>query len=269
MMGRMKAGLVGVTLAALVALAASPVGAAEDGRALADKANKSDKVADWLAEFKMVLQPKSGAARERVGKLRTKLQTNGEDSSRLFRFSAPADVKGTGVLMVEHSKGDDEQFVYLPAMKKSRRLAASGRSESFVGSDFAYGDVTALKIDDFTHTITGSEAVDGAECAILETVSKDDKVKRDTGYTKLKTWVRKDNNVIIKVDYYDTKGVLFKRQIASDLMQGDPQKNKWIVRKRVMENLQTGHKSIMTFTDVKVNQGLPEDLFTVRALEKE
>ena len=99
---------------------------------------------------------------------RTKLKENGVDTMRMTRFSSPADVKNTVSLLIENAEGDDDIWIYLPALKKVRRLVAANKRDAFVGTDFSYGDMIGHKVDDWQHTIAGEETIDGRATWIVE-----------------------------------------------------------------------------------------------------
>ena len=138
-----------------------------------------------------------------------------------------------------------------------------------MGSDFSYGDVLLPKVDLYRHTLLRSEAVDGHDGYVIESVPKDDVVKRDSGYSKKITWVRKDNFLEAKVEYYDVTGRLLKTQTASDHKLVEPATRRWIALKREMINHQTGHKTIINFGHVEAGIAVADDLFTTRYIERE
>jgi hypothetical protein len=228
-----------------------------------------NRVKDSKSESSMTLINEAGQKRERKSTGVSKLQKNGVDNMRLIKFLSPADVKGTSNLMVEHSEGDDDIWIYLPALKKVRRLVSSNKGDSFVGSDFSYADVIGYKVQDFEHKITGSENVDGVDCYVIESIPVSDKVKQDNGLSKRKGWIRKDNFVTIKGEIYDLSGQLYKTFRASDIQQVDKENNKWQPMTLEMTNVQVNHKTIVNFSNYKVNIGVDEGYFSQRNLERE
>lgn len=228
------------------------------------------RVKDSKSETAMTLINESGQQRVRKSTGVSKLQKNGVDNMRLIKFQSPADVKGTSTLMIEHSQGDDDMWIYLPALKKVRRLVSSNKGDSFVGSDFSYGDIMGYKVQDFEHNkLTGSETVDGADCYIVESVPVSDKVKQDNGLSKRKNWIRKDNFVSTKGEIYDVAGQLYRTFKASDIQQVDKENNKWQAMSMETTNVQTNHKTIVQFSNFKVNTGVEESYFSQRNLERE
>ena len=228
-----------------------------------------NRVKDSKSESAMTLINESGQKRERKSTGVSKLQKNGIDNMRLIKFISPADVKGTSNLMIEHSDGDDDIWIYLPALKKVRRLVSSNKGDSFVGSDFSYADVIGYKVQDFEHKITGSENVDGVDCYVIESFPVSDKVKQDNGLSKRKSWIRKDNFVIVKGENYDLSGQLYKVFKASDIQLVDKENNKWQAMTIEMTNVQVNHKTIVHFSNYKVNTGVDDGYFSQRNLERE
>ena len=122
--------------------------------------------------FTLGLTNKAGKQRVRKTIGTSKLQGNGIDNMRMTRFLEPADVKGTVSLLIEHSEKDDDIWIYLPSVKKVRRLVSSNKRDSFVGTDFSYGDIIGHKVNEWTHTLVKEEAVDGKPCYVIESVPK-------------------------------------------------------------------------------------------------
>ena len=227
------------------------------------------KVSSLQLESTMVLINDKGQRRERRSTGLIKLQPNGVDSKLVVRFSTPADIKGTSFLQVEHIDGDDDLWIYLPALKKSRRLVASNKKDSFVGSDFSYGDISLPRVDQYRHTLLRSEKVDGVDCHVVESVPATDTVGANSGYSKKVTWVRSDNFVETKVEYYDLAGRLWKTQKVSRHELVEPQKARWFPLQREMTNHQNGHRTVISMGKVTPGVALPDETFTTRYIERE
>ena len=226
------------------------------------------KVTSLKAVSEMVLINAQGEKRERKLANIVKLEPNGVDSKTVAKFLEPADVRGTGFLQVEHSDADDDQWIFLPALQKSRRLVANNKKDSFFGSDISYGDISLPKVDTYSHTLKGSEAVDGFDCYIVESVPATDQLKDDTGYSKKISWIRKDNFMEAKVDYYDLNGELLKTQLATDHHQVEKNPDHWLAETREVTNVQTGHKTLFTFEKVQAGIPIDDSVFTTRQLER-
>jgi outer membrane lipoprotein-sorting protein len=188
---------------------------------------------------------------------------------RMVRFLSPPDVKGTVTLLVEHSDKEDDIWVFLPALKKVRRLVASNKKDSFVGTDFSYGDVIGYKVSEWEQRLLPEEAVDGKPCYVIESTPKDETVKTNSGYSKRKSWIRKDNFVTVQGELWDPSGRPVKTFAASDLKEVDPSHGKWQPMRLEMANTQTGHKTVIRFENFKAGQGIKDEFFTTRYMEKE
>ncbi len=226
------------------------------------------KVASLRVETTMVLINGRGQRRERANTGIVKLQPNDVDSKLVVKFSTPPDIKGTGVLQIEHSDSDDDVWVYLPALRRSRRLVANNKKDSFAGSDFSYGDITLPKVDQFRHTLLRSEKVDDHECYVVESVPATEAIKTNSGYSKKVTWVRTDNFVENKVEYYDIAGRVLKTQRTARHQLVEPDKGRWVVMHREMTNHQTGHRTTITASKAEA-VAIPDESFTTRFLESE
>jgi hypothetical protein len=247
---------------------APPGGGQPSGRDIMEKNFFATKVTSLRVETTMVLINDRGQQRERASSGVIKLQPNGIDSKLVVKFSTPPDIKGTGVLQIEHSEGDDDLWIYLPALRKSRRLVANNKKDSFVGSDFSYGDITLPKVDHYRHTLLRAEKVDDHDCYVVESVPATDAVKTNHGYSRKVAWVRTDNFVESKVEYYDLAGRLQKTQRTGRHQLVEPDKGRWFVMHREMTNHQSGHRTTITATKAEA-MTIPDDSFTTRSLERE
>jgi uncharacterized protein len=226
------------------------------------------KVSALQVDLTMTLINDRGQRRERRNTSIIKLQPNGIDSKFLVRFNDPPDVAGTGLLQVEHSDGDDDLWIYLPALKKARRLVASNKKDSFVGSDFSYADIALPKVDLYRHVLRGTEQVDGMTCYVIESTPANDAVKSNNGYARKVTWVRTDNFLETKVEYYDLASRLMKTQRVARHQAVASQAGKWFALEREMTNVQTGHRTLLVATKLDGAVSVRDDVFSVRTLER-
>jgi outer membrane lipoprotein-sorting protein len=258
-------------LPALLSLALLGAAAGDDPSAhdIMEKNFFVSRIKSLRAESYMVLINDKGQKRERRNTSMVKLQPNGVDSKLLVRFTTPTDIKGTSFLQVEHIEGEDDLWIYLPALKKSRRLVANNKKDSFVGSDFSYGDISLPKVDLYRHTLLRSESVDDHDCYVIESVPANEVVKSNNGYSKKITWVRKDNFLEAKVEYYDLGGRLLKTQVTSRHELVEPDTQRWFALYREMTNHQTGHRTVLQFDKLEPGVELSDDLFTTRYVERE
>ena len=190
----------------------------------------------------------------------------------LTRFHSPAEVRGEGILFLEHNDGENDVMLYLPSFKKIRRVESQAQSGSFMGSEFSYSDIATPHVDDYTYSVSSDVKCPQAEaasemCFVVESTPVNDKIKERTGYSKAVTWLRHDNYIGVKAEYYDFDGKLFKRLEASEIKEVDTAKHKWLAHKVHMNNLKNGRYTDLHFANVKSNQPIQDSTFTQQNLE--
>lgn len=227
------------------------------------------RVEDSVFEATFTLVSKQGNERIRKTVGSTKLQPNGLDQMRITRFISPPDVKGTSTLVVERAEKDDDIWIYLPALKKVRRLVSNNKKDSFLGTDFSYADVIGYPVSNWSYSLVREEAVDGEACYVISAVPKTDIVKTDSGYSKRVDWVRKSNFVTVKSEFWDESGQPLKTATFGDIRMVDQKAGKWQAMRLEANNTQTGHRTVIQFDSFKVNQKVDEQIFTTRHMEKQ
>lgn len=183
----------------------------------------------------------------------------------LMRFVAPADVKGTGFLIIEHQNTDDERYLYLPALRRVKRIASSGKGGNFMASDFTYYDIGKPKLNDWKYKRLADEAVNKHECYKIECSPASKQIAKDTGYGKIIRWIRKDIWVTVRSEYYDRANRLWK---ILEVPKVENISGVWFQTDMIMKDVQNKHRSEMVFTDIKVNQNIPEGFFSQRYLQR-
>ena len=226
------------------------------------------KVADSTTNSTFRLINASGQVRVRETDGDSKLIAGTTDNRRLVNFLSPSDIRGTKTLLIEHSNAEDDMWIYLPAMKKVRRLVASNKKDSFVGTDFSYGDVIGYKVEEWNHKLVREENVAGRDCYVIESTPKSPQVAANTGYSRRIGWIDKGSFVALRAEIYDLNGQLLKKLTDEDVRQVDASNDRYQPMKLTAENVQTGHKTIIEFKNFKANVGIGDDVFTARSLER-
>ena len=208
----------------------------------------------------------NGKGKERIRTIAQATATDKDGNQKiLLRFLSPSDVKGTGFLTHEASARDDDQWLFLPALKKVRRISAADRSDSFMGSDFSYEDIGSEEIDQNAYKLLREEKLEGQDCHVVEAVPAG-KGKTASGYSKRELWIRKDNSVLARGRFYDKAGTLMKTLEAGDIKQVEGTA-KWRANRMEMANPNTGHKTVLTFGAFGIDKPLVDDVFSLRNLE--
>lgn len=229
------------------------------GREIIDKVYNRPTGDDQTSDLTMTLVNKNGD--ERVRKIKQFTKDFGDVEKSIMFFTAPADVKNTSFMnwtYDDDSKSDD-QWIYLPALKKIKRISSDSKSDYFMGSDFTYDDLGDRKLDDDTHKLLRSETIDGVDYYVVESIPKDE----DYMYSKTITWIRKDNFIGLKKEFYDEDGELLK---ILKIKKFEKMSGIYVITLSEMENKQKDHRTSMKLDDVKINTGIPSSKFTERMM---
>lgn len=189
-----------------------------------------------------------------------------KSESTLIQFVAPADVAGTGFLEIENTGREDDQWLYLPALKRSRRISASNESDNFMGSDFTYEDIGSEELDQYDYTVSGEATVANTACMVVVAVPMTESKKQQSGYAKREIYLDKNTYVIHKINYYDKKSELVKVLVASQIKQVGTS-GKFRAHNLIMKNVKTGSQTVLIFKNYQINGGVKADLFSKRYLE--
>jgi uncharacterized protein len=250
------------------AIACATAFAQPDAEAIMTRNYLATKYPDSRSDAHFRLINKSGMERVRETTGETKLIPGTTDTRRLVTFNAPADIKGTKTLLIERSNADDDIWIYLPALKKVRRLVANNKKDAFVGTDFSYGDVIGHKVEAWNHKWLRDETVDGRDCHVILSTPKTRETADNSGYSKRISWIDKKSSIAVKGENFDAQEDPLLKITGEDIRQVDAKNDKWQAMKLTAENVQTGHKTVIEFTNFKANIGVKEDAFTTRNLER-
>lgn len=254
-----------IVLAALMALPNVVLAetAEEKGRAIAIESDNRDKGwADSSADMKMVLRNRHG--KESTRKIRvTNLEMENDGDKGLTVFDHPRDVKGTAFLSYSHSLVPDEQWIYLPALKRVKRISSSNKSGPFMGSEFAYEDISSFEIPKYSYLYLRDEVLDGQDCFVLELRPQ----YKHSGYTKSIVWIDKEEYRTQRIDYYDRKDSLLKTQRFKDYKQYLGQY--WRAHTQTMENQQNGKSTTLYWDNFQFKTGLTEKDFEKNDLKRQ
>ncbi len=228
------------------------------GRQIVDKAYNIPTGNDKTSTLTMTLTNKQG--KQRIRKIKQFSKDMGNVEKNIMFFQSPADVKNTSFMSWTYdSDKSDDQWIYLPALKKVKRISSDSKSDYFMGSDFTYDDLGDRKLDADTHKLLKTENVNGKACYVVESVSKDE----DYMYSKTKTWIRKDNFVGMKKEFYDEDGELLKTLTIKKIQKI---KGFWVITHSEMKNVQKNHKTSMILSNVQLNTGVSDAKFTQRTM---
>ena len=229
------------------------------GRQIVEKAYNLPTGDDQASVLTMTLTNKSGQTR--VRKIQQYTKQIGDVEKSIMFFLTPADVKNTSFMNWSYDNSDkaDDQWIYLPALKKVKHISSDSKSDYFMGSDFTYDDLGDRKLDADVHKLLKEETIDGHACYVVESKSKDE----DYMYSKTKTWIRKDNFVGMKKEFYDEDGELLK---ILTIKKVEKISGFWVISHSEMKNVQKNHKTSIVLSSIKINTGVPASKFTERMM---
>lgn len=234
----------------------------EQGLAIAMEADKRDLGwGDSTADLKMILRNRQGEQSERAIRVRS-LEVQGDGDKSLTIFDHPADVKGTAFLSYTHAVKPDDQWLYLPALKRVKRISSANKSGPFMGSEFAYEDISSQEIEKYRYRYLRDETIDGQEAFVIERFPR----YKHSGYTKQIVWMDKRHYRVLKVDYFDRKGAHLKTLT----MQGYRQyRDKfWRADRMDMVNHQNGKSTTLLWSNYRFTSGLSDRDFDRNSLKR-
>lgn len=221
-----------------------------------------------VAEIEMTLIGKDGGKRIRRMKI-FKQQKEAVRKNIIF-FLEPADVRNTALLTYDYTQAnqDDEQWIYLPSLHKTKRISSSNKSASFMGSDISYADLTRHIVENFSYSLTKESQVDSHPVWVIESIPKNETISANTGYSKSVLLVRQDNFVIIRAVHWMRNTTSLKYVEVKKLQKID---TIWVpmeIHATVVADKKILHQTILQTQSIQFNQTIDDDFFTVRSMEK-
>ncbi|MEE8408720.1 MAG: outer membrane lipoprotein-sorting protein [Myxococcota bacterium] len=249
----------------MVVVAASEAGAANlraqlTAQQIVDKSLERNAFGfeNAIGKLTLTLISKRGTVRQRVIEIRSRAQ--GKLGKTLVRFHAPADIAGTGFLILERDDADDDQYLYLPALGKVKRITSSQRNQRFMGTDLTYADLESRNLRRATVKRLEDAPVGGADTYVISALPEDPK---DSQYGKTISWIHKTAFVPLKVEFYDKKMKLLKTLSVHRL---EKKEGRWVVMDSTIKNVQAGTKTRMLVDSIDFEAKLTDNDFTQRAL---
>ncbi|MFN7974537.1 MAG: outer membrane lipoprotein-sorting protein [Acidobacteriota bacterium] len=249
-------------LVAFVAAGAAARAAEPGGREIAQRVEEQNRSNTEISTFEMRIV--DGKGKEKVRRIKSFSSTpKGGQDRVMLRFLDPPDVAGTGLLTLEGSP-EDEQWIYLPAQKRTRRIAAGGKNESFMGSDLSYDDLRPRDVDAWEYKVLRSEKLPDGDTWVLEAVPVKGGKAADSEYGRTLSWIRKEDFVPLKGELYDKDGQLWKAIAYAGYKDDGGVKRPASLS---VENRKKGSKTVMSYVERAINTPIDDGVFTARSLE--
>ncbi len=255
---RTKAIILGLLLPLMPATAQQP-GAVE----IMNRSRELSLASTLSATLRLTITEKNGSERNRTISMTTKSFEDGLEK-RLVRFMEPADVRGTAMLIVDNKNTADEMWIYLPALKKTRRIVTSEKGRSFMSSEFTNADMTSPAVSDFNHKLLGNAGTDGNW--IIESIPNNEDKADEYGYSRKVSHISKDKYEVMKMEFYNFDDELFK---VIETKATFPMKDgKYMIKNMVASNLKTGRKSEILFNNITEGGKVDDYVFSLQNLQQ-
>ena len=231
------------------------------GKEIMEKVYHRDEGEDRKGNLTMTLVNSRGD--KRVRELTQFYKDMGETEKKIMFFTAPADVHNTSFMnwSYDDPAKDDDQWIYLPALRKVKRISSDNKDDYFMGSDFTYDDLGERHPDEDTHELLRTETLQGEDCYVVQSTPKEDGYM----YSKTVTWVIKNKWIGLKKEFYDADGNFLK---TLQVKEYDQIEGFWTILHSTMKNDQKDHKTIMEYSDVEINTGIKDSYFTERMMTR-
>jgi hypothetical protein len=234
----------------------------EKGLAIAREVDARDTGwGDFQAGMSMLLKNRHGE--ESLRQMRVKgLEVENDGDKSLIVFDQPRDVKGTALLTFSHKVKDDDQWLYLPALKRVKRIASRNKSGPFMGSEFAFEDLASQEVEKYTYKFIRDDELNGKPVFVMERYP----VSKYSGYTRQLVWIDRERYIPLKIEFYDRKNALLKVLVFRGYRQYLDKY--WRADEMFMDNKQTGKSTLLTWKDYKFRTGLKDGDFTRNSLKR-
>jgi hypothetical protein len=250
--------LLGLILPLLQAAAQQP-----DASQIMGKSRDQSITGSLNATIALTITEKGGSTRNRTISMMTKSYADGLEK-RIIRFIEPADVRGTSMLVFDNKNSADEMWIYLPALKKTRRIVTSEKGKSFMSSEFSNADMSSPAISDFTHKHLEKSGTNNQW--IIESVPVNEDKADEYGFSKKISFLSIDKNQVHKMEFYNFDNELFKViEIKSIFPLSD---GKYMVKDMIANNLNTNRKSEILFSNINEGVKIDDSNFTIQNLER-
>lgn len=253
-----------ILISSIAFLAFAFQGMAQDAREISEKSSKVIEFESMEMATNLYIHDNKGNTRERQVAVATR--QFGNTTKTLMRFLAPADVQGTSILIYDYEDKADDMWVYLPSLRRTRRIVSTERGKSFMGSEFSNADMSRPNTDDFTYNMLGEEVVNGLNCWKVEAIAKSRDIESEYGFKKRVSFIEKATYLVQKSELYDKSGNLQKIMTFTDYTKQS--NGKYFSYGMEMKNVQNNRRSVMKVSKFQLGTNLNENSFAVANLEK-
>lgn len=239
----------------------------QDGRSIIQKYQDANEINDLTSKIQYKNISKKGRVQSRqLVQYISQSDAITDQYAFLLSFTAPNDIAGTSTLTLQNGMKDDDQWLYLPSLRTTKKISASKKSDRFMGTEMTYEDLSnylSEPIEDYNYQLMGEEAYENNSCYKIEATPLE---HTKTQYSKKTLWITKEHYVMAKTDFYSKENKLLKTFTASDIRKIANSHNHR-AHKAVIQNIKTGNRTEVSYEDFVVNAGIDKGMFNKNALE--
>jgi outer membrane lipoprotein-sorting protein len=239
-----------------------------DPKDIMKKSRDQSKLSGLESKTTLEINDGKGNQRMRVTTMASRIFPDGTEK-RSILFLSPADVKGTGILIWDFDGKEDNMWIYMPALRKSRKIVSSEKSKNFMGSEFSNADLAVENIDDFTYIMDGTETIDAQICWKIKVTPGTSQIAAEYGISAKTTWISQKDFMPRKTLFLDPEGKPWKEMLFSGIKLMDTKAGKYFISQMEIRNLKNGRFSKMNMTDMVYNPNVKEEYFTLAFIEKQ
>jgi len=237
---------------------------AQDAREIIRKAGEviEPESMEMISTLKII----SASGQERSRTISTATRKFGEVSKTMVRFVEPAEVRGTTLLIFDYEEQDDDMWIYMPALRKTRRIVSTEKGKNFMGSEFTNADMSKPGLDEFDYQWLGEAEIEGKACHKIESRCKTEAIAAQYGFSKRISYIDKASYLARKLEYYDSNGELHRVNTLNDYREQG--QGKYFAFHMAMQNVKNNRRSVMTVDKFQMASSLPEAQFSPAMLEQ-
>lgn len=239
-----------------------------DPKEIMKKSREQSKLSGMEAKTTLEINDGKGNQRIRETTMASRVFPDGTEK-RTILFLSPPDVKGTGILIWDFEGKDDNMWIFMPALRKSRKIVSSEKSKNFMGSEFSNSDLAVGNLDDFTYVMDGTETIDQQLCWKIKVTPANPAVAADYGISSKIMWISQQDFMPRKTVFVDPEGRTWKEMTYSGIKMMDAKSGKYFISQMEIKNLKNGRFSKMNMSQMNFNPAVREEIFTLSFIEKQ
>ncbi len=257
-----------IMLSLLLSITFSLLSQNNDAKEIMRRSQQVTRLAGLETQTTLEIRDDKGNVRTRKTLMASRLFQDGTEK-RVILFKEPAEVRGTGILIFDHPDKEDDMWLYLPALRKTRKIVSTEKSRSFMGSEFSNSDLSVASLDPFQYRLEGEETMDGEACWKILITPVNSEVRSEYGFAEKLIWISKNDLVTRRAELKDVNMKPWKEVSYGGIKLVDPANGRYFITRMEIINLQNRRSSLMTIEEVDFNPAVNPEYFTLSFIESQ